>query len=370
MKTVSLAIILLVVSAVGSNAHPTNDWMGGGQTVSKTRHYVKHYKKRYHKKVVVQRGHGNVRSKSGATARVNPKYREKFQCLIDKLDDHGYKINIIGGYRKTKIAGTNIWSKHASGNAIDINQYSRGYTKPRIPKASDQWAIDCGLYPGSFFGDRGHFEIPGKAGWHSEFVPIGPFKVTKPEPIKDEDREAIFARDEENNYLCSVYNRQPIKKDSTGDFTWKDQKAASLKGMGVCEYVIGGMNPRLKTALTKLGKKLDEKGIRWSILSGFRDNYRQKIAEGFKASICRSYHGGSCSTKGYGDGKAVDVTLEGDDEDNPKKAGDIFAKYAAQYGLSRPMPYKDPAHVQLADLGKSKHWARRHSKKKRHYASR
>src|SRR5260370_40969062 len=42
------------------------------------------------------------------------------------------------------------------------------------------------------------------------------------------------------------------------------------------------------------------------ITSGFRDNYRQTIATGRKASSDRSYHGGSFHG-GYGHGHAADI---------------------------------------------------------------
>src|SRR5438094_311646 len=102
----------------------------------------------------------------------------------------------------------------------------------------------------------------------------------------------------------------PRKEDNTGDFTWKDRAAAKKLNLSVCDYVIGGMNPKLRNALYRFGQEADQKQIRWSILSGFRDDYRQKIASGFKASKCNSRHGGSCATKGYGDGHAIDIWMD------------------------------------------------------------
>lgn len=146
-------------------------------------------------------------------------------------------------------------------------------------------------------------------------------------------------------YLCAVYERLPVKRDSTGDFTWKDGAAAARLGLSVCEYVVGGMHPELRAALFGFGQAADRRGLRWSFLSGFRDDYRQKIASGFKARTCGSMHGGSCRTRGYGDGRAADLwTAEGE-------PGLLFAlvdRLGRGFGLSRPMPGHDPAHVQLA----------------------
>lgn len=102
-----------------------------------------------------------VRSKSGATASVAPSARGKFQCLINKLDTTGYRIDFMGGYRRTKIAGSNQWSKHASGLALDINQTARNRVTRRFPANINQMASSCGLFHGAKWGypDTGHFEV-------------------------------------------------------------------------------------------------------------------------------------------------------------------------------------------------------------------
>jgi len=63
----------------------------------------------------------NVTSKNGASASVNKKFQNQFQGLIDDLEKTGYKITRIDGYNRRKVAGTNQWSSHAYGAAIDIN---------------------------------------------------------------------------------------------------------------------------------------------------------------------------------------------------------------------------------------------------------
>ena len=105
---------------------------------------------------------GNVCSRSGACASVNPAHAHKFQCLINWLDTHGYPIRFMGGYRKTMIAGTNVWSKHAVGNALDINQTGRNIITHRFPSGVSGAASACGLSHGSGWPkpDTGHFEVP------------------------------------------------------------------------------------------------------------------------------------------------------------------------------------------------------------------
>ena len=122
-------------------------------------------------------------------------------------------------------------------------------------------------------------------------------------------REAALM-DEVNDYLWEVYQRAPVKRDGSGDFTWKDPAAAKRFGLAMPAYVIGGMDPDFREQLYHAGRAMDAAGIRWSMLSAFRDDYRQSIASGLKASASNSLHGGKHRTGGYGHGQAVDVTSE------------------------------------------------------------
>jgi len=147
-----------------------------------------------------------------------------------------------------------------------------------------------------------------------------------------------------DDYLWEVYQRAPIKKDSSGDFTWKDPTAAKRVGLSLQDYVIGGMDPAFREQLYNAGRAMDADGVHWSMLSAFRDDYRQRLAAGFKAHVGNSLHGGSRRTGGYGHGRAVDVTAgEGTDPEDVWKWIDA---HGAKYGLARPMPGNDPAHIQ------------------------
>src|SRR5438034_10163484 len=114
-------------------------------------------------------------------------------------------------------------------------------------------------------------------------------------------------------YLWEVYQRAPVKQDRSGDFTWKDQESAKRLGMSMPDYVIGGMDPSFRQQLYHAGKAMDAAGIRWTILSAFRDDYRQSLATGYRAGTRNSLHGGSARTGGYGHGRAVDVGSEDED---------------------------------------------------------
>jgi hypothetical protein len=151
------------------------------------------------------------------------------------------------------------------------------------------------------------------------------------------------AADPVEQYLWEVYQRKPVKSDSTGDFTWKDQAAAKRLGLTLRAYVIGGMDPDFREQLYHAGHAMDASELHWSILSAFRDDYRQGIASGFKAHGGNSLHGGSRATGGYGHGRAIDVTsAEGESE----AIWHWIDSHGAKYGLLRPMTRIDPAHIQ------------------------
>jgi hypothetical protein len=151
-------------------------------------------------------------------------------------------------------------------------------------------------------------------------------------------------------YLCGVYWRMPHKIDDAGDFSWKDGAAAERAGRTLCEYAINGMHPDLREALYALGRQADAAGLNWSILSAFRDDYRQSIAAGFKASTCGSWHGGSCRTNGWGDGRAADLWIadaNGYPVEDASPLLELIDKLGSSLGLARPLTGSDPPHVQL-----------------------
>jgi hypothetical protein len=177
---------------------------------------------------------------------------------------------------------------------------------------------------------------------------IGPVEAARPKPIAapaalpppPKKRDVM---EDVDQYLWDVYRRQAVKSDSTGDFTWKDPAAAKRLKMSLQAYVIGGMDPDFREQLYHAGRAMDGVGIRWSMLSAFRDDYRQSLAAGFKASARNSLHGGSAATGGYGHGRAIDITSAGGDAEAVWRWIDA---HGARFGLRRPMPGADPAHIQ------------------------
>jgi hypothetical protein len=161
--------------------------------------------------------------------------------------------------------------------------------------------------------------------------------------IAPQEKRPAGIMDEVDEYLWEVYRRSPIKRDSHGDFTWKDPAAAQRFGVSMPAYVIGGMHPDFREQLYHAGRAMDAAGIRWSITSAFRDDYRQSLAAGFKAKTGYSLHGGSARTGGYGHGQAVDVAGE---DGNASEVWQWIDRHGERFGLYRPMPGADPPHVQ------------------------
>lgn len=106
---------------------------------------------------------GIVRSASGAKARVAGRATGAFQCLVDALDRRGYPIHFMGGWRAH---GSVRQSLHPAGLALDINQYGRNRTRPRMPRNEIALANGCGLVSGAQWanGDSGHFQLGGWSG--------------------------------------------------------------------------------------------------------------------------------------------------------------------------------------------------------------
>lgn len=186
-------------------------------------------------------------------------------------------------------------------------------------------------------------------------LPVTPPPVQLAKPIETVVVKTVTYRKQEpawatativDLYLSEVYDRAKLRKDKGGDFGWKDPEAAKKVGKTLHEYAIGGMDKNFKELLYHAGKKMDEDGVRWAIISGFRDDYRQSIATGFKARTGHSNHGGSKATCGYGCGRAVDVGAETGSDTTPKQVFIWLDKNGKKYGLVRTIKGPDPVHVQ------------------------
>jgi hypothetical protein len=173
--------------------------------------------------------------------------------------------------------------------------------------------------------------------------PLAPLPETDVKPVESEIGPPTRG-DEVKDYLWSVYQRSGTKMDSHGDFTWKDSVAASVWGLSMEDYAVGGMDPDFRELLFAAGRAMDAAGIDWSILSGFRDDFRQSLAVGLRARGGNSFHGGSVATGGYGYGCAADLASSAGLSDD--KVWSWLDRHGQQFGLRRPVRGIDPAHVQ------------------------
>jgi hypothetical protein len=144
-----------------------------------------------------------------------------------------------------------------------------------------------------------------------------------------------------------------LTKYITEDFGWKDPKAAQKAGMSLKDYVIGGMDRDFRGRLYNALRAMDDAGLSPGITSGFRDDYRQELANGNKAAPDSSYHGGS-RRGGYGHGLAADlVSVKGETRAERCTWSEILWKWIdaheKQLGIGRPYLDKDPPHVAPID---------------------
>ena len=162
-------------------------------------------------------------------------------------------------------------------------------------------------------------------------------------PVETVPARTRPSADEVVAYLWQVYQRQPVKKDRGGDFSWKDPAAADRMGKTLQAYVIAGMDADFRELVYHAGKAMDAAGVEWTIVSGFRDDWRQSIASGLKARTGFSRHGGSQAVGGYGHGRAVDI---GHVDNN--RSDEVFRwidNNGGKFGLHRPYRF-DPPHVE------------------------
>jgi len=140
-----------------------------------------------------------------------------------------------------------------------------------------------------------------------------------------------------------------LTKYMTEDFGWKDPKAAQKAGMSLKDYVIGGMDRDFRRKLYHVLRAMDAAGLSPGITSGFRDDYRQELANGNKAAPDSSYHGGS-RRGGYGHGLAADlVSVKGETRAERCASSETLWKWIdaheKELGIGRPYLDKDPPHV-------------------------
>lgn len=103
------------------------------------------------------KGLTTITAPNGQKVTVSATYAAKFQGLLGDLWNAGYKFKSVGGYNYRNIAGTKTLSRHAFGEAIDIDpQPNRGgrlgggggkygYFNPaQVNALARKWGLDWG----------------------------------------------------------------------------------------------------------------------------------------------------------------------------------------------------------------------------------
>jgi hypothetical protein len=174
-------------------------------------------------------------------------------------------------------------------------------------------------------------------------------RTPKVDTVKVEERIKVKVKKKDKTRTVV----KTLTKYVTEDFGWKDPKAAQKAGMSLKDYVIGGMDRDFRAKLYKALRAMDDAGLSPGITSGFRDDYRQELANGNKAAPDSSYHGGS-RRGGYGHGLAADlVSVKGETRADRCTWSEILWKWIdaheKELGIGRPYLDKDPPHVAPID---------------------
>jgi hypothetical protein len=174
-------------------------------------------------------------------------------------------------------------------------------------------------------------------------------RTPKEDSVREQKQRKITVR--KKHRLVAITKTSTTVVDE--DFGWKDPVAAKKAGMPLMDYVIGGVDREFKLKLFQMLHAADQAGLAPGITSGFRDDYRQSIANGLKAANNRSYHGGSLRG-GYGHGLAADiVSVKGVTRAERFNYSRLLWQWVDdhgnEFGIGRPYLDRDPPHVAPID---------------------
>lgn len=113
-----------------------------------------------------------IRSVNGRVAYVAASAAGRFQAFIHDLEATGYRIGVMGGWRRHgSCRGCNM---HPRGLALDIDQVARNRTTRQLPGSVSAIAARHGLLHGAVWRnpDAGHFEVAGHGagGWPQALI--------------------------------------------------------------------------------------------------------------------------------------------------------------------------------------------------------
>jgi hypothetical protein len=201
-----------------------------------------------------------VSSKTGKSTSVNAEHADKFQSLIDYLDNSGYKINDLGGFVDRDVRGKpGVRSVHAHGGAIDINSQDNPMSSELItnlPEEIGEVAKSLGLGWGGNWRttkDPMHFSIAKHEGGTVQLakggVAMGP-KSGYPATLHGNEMVVPL---NPNSILAELGKKS--SNETTNDVrTIQTSMTESIKDMSVSNKVLMDM---ISTKLDNMISKLD-----------------------------------------------------------------------------------------------------------------
>ena len=187
--------------------------------------------------------------------------------------------------------------------------------------------------------------------------PLGLDRLTKRSILELDEDDLVFTYDESLDLVASAQlqvDPRRVRQIHSAAEGWptgiylmalasQHSGLPPRSALSVEDYVVGGLDPDFRELLFAAGHAMDAAGIGWTILSGFRDDFRQDLVSGLKARVNNSFHGGSEATGGYRHGCAADLASIDRLSDN--KVWNWVDQKGREFDLFRPLRVADPAHT-------------------------
>ncbi len=189
----------------------------------------------------------------GTTAMVDAQHAQKFQGLLDDLSAQGYKnfrLDQGGGYNFRNIRGGSTLSRHATGQALDINPAKNPMTNGKLitdlPPNVSEIAAKHGLKWGGDWTrrkDAMHFEVP---------------RGAAPDPAWNQSQAAQAAQAQQQALQQQLEVQRQLQQQTqmtTGSLQTMPPSLAGVQtGMQGLEGGLAGMVGQLSSAVPGVGQ--------------------------------------------------------------------------------------------------------------------
>jgi hypothetical protein len=215
-----------------------------------------------------------IKTRGGVPFTVAREAAPRFQGLLDDLEKNGYPLKApqSGGYNPRNIAGTNTPSRHASGNAVDVNWTEndvRGGEQPTLPPfLADSLARKHGVTWGGLWEGKSldpmHFEVARNS----------------PAPLQERSLTAVAGHQPSGGAFAAAAPAQgaPVAPAPQAAFAAASPNLGRTVGAGLGAFAQGSGNSERLAAMAKSGREANA-----SMLN--EDDQRQMAA--LKAVLAR-----------------------------------------------------------------------------------